>query len=76
MCMKLRKALTRASIIAVFTFSPSGMMCPPIVIYTYKIFEEIVGNQLVTELKKEGKIRQNLPSEDGLMLWKIHHQKS
>jgi len=65
--MKLRKALTRASMTAVFTFSP-GMMCPPIVIYTYKIFEEIVGNQLVTELKKEGKIRQNLPSKDGLML--------
>jgi len=51
--MKLRKALTRASITAVFTFSISGMMCPPIVIYTYKIFEEIVGNQLVTELKRK-----------------------
>jgi hypothetical protein len=67
--MKLRKALIRASITAVFTFSLSGIMCPPIVIYTYKIFEYIVGNQLVTELKKiEGKIRQNLPPRDGLML--------
>jgi len=45
------------------------MMCATMLIYTYKRFEEIVGNQLVTELKKiEGKIRQNLPSRDGLML--------
>jgi hypothetical protein len=37
--------------------------------YTYNIFEEILGNHLVTELKKiKGKIRQNLPSRDGLML--------
>jgi hypothetical protein len=57
MC-EVEKGLTRASITAVFTFSLSGMMCPPMLIYTYKIFEEIVGNQLVTELKKiEGKIR-------------------
>jgi hypothetical protein len=66
---EFEKGLTRASITAVFTFSLSGMMCPPMPMYTYNIFEEILGNQLVTELKKiKGKIRQNLPSRDGLML--------
>jgi hypothetical protein len=49
---EVEKDLTRASTTVVFTFSLSGMMCPPMLIYTHKIFEEIVVNQLVTELKK------------------------
>jgi hypothetical protein len=68
---EFEKSLTRASITAVFTFSLSlsGMMCPSMPMYTYKIFEEILGNQLVTELKKiKGKINQNLPSRDRLIL--------
>jgi AmiR/NasT family two-component response regulator len=66
---EFEKGLTRASATAVFTFPLSGMMCLPMLMYTYKIFEEILGNQLVTELKKiKEKIKQNMPSRDGLML--------
>jgi len=35
---------------------------------TYKMFEEVVGSQLITELKiREGKIRQKLHSRNGMM---------
>jgi hypothetical protein len=37
-------------------------------IITYKMFEEFVGSELETDLKiKEGKMKQNLHSSDGLM---------
>jgi len=66
---EVEKGLTSASIRAVFTFSLYGMMCPPMLIYTHKFFKEIVVNKFVTELNKtEGRIRQNLPSGDRLML--------
>jgi hypothetical protein len=58
---EVQRGITRISITAVFTISVAGMMCPPMPICIYKMFEEIVGNQLVTELKKiEVKIRQIL----------------
>lgn len=45
---EVERGFARAFITAVFTFSLSGMMDPPVLIYTYKMFEEIVGNELVT----------------------------
>jgi hypothetical protein len=68
---EIDKGLSQASITARFAFSISGMMCPPMLIYsykripseiaqrvpdvwsitaTYKMFEEIVGSELITEL--------------------------
>jgi hypothetical protein len=44
---------------------------------TYKMFEEIVGRQLITQLKiSDGKTRQNLQSTDGMMHYKKHHQRN
>jgi hypothetical protein len=71
---EVERRITRASITAEFSISLAGMMCPPMPIYiyiyiythththTHKMFEVIVGNQLVTELKRvEVKIRQIQP---------------
>jgi hypothetical protein len=41
------------------------------------MFEESVGSQLIIQLKiREGKIRQNMHSRDGLTHYKKYHQNS
>jgi hypothetical protein len=45
-CMKLIDALQKCSIKAAFTFPISGMMCPPMLIYPYKMIPSEITNKV------------------------------